>query len=506
MNIAMLLPSLLLLCGQLSAADSETAALNRLGATVEQDPSLPAVVSYKMKNGLQLLILRKDFVPTISFTMLFRAGNVDSPKDKTGLAHLFEHMAFKGTKKINSKNYSKERKMLERVDEAAGRLIAEQYSDSPDQHRLEELSGMLKKAQEEAEKYIEKDEYWKIYNTLGEYGMNAMTSADYTGYVVSLPSSRLEAWMAIESDRFRNPVLREFYKERDVVMEERRMGEAEPGRVIWEALLSASFSAHPYGQPVIGWMDDIKRLTRKDAENFYSRYYVPNNATLAIVGDVNPAEVIKLAEKYFSAWKKSELPEQHYTKEPEQKGERRVEINFKASPSIMAGFHNPGMTHPDMPALIMASEVLSNGKTGRFYKNLVDGKGLALYASSYPSMPGSRYPGLFTIAAAPKAPHTPEELDAAVMEEIKKLASEPPTRWEMDKILNNYDAEMIKQLESNSGIGMNLAHSQQIMGDWRYDWKLASALRKVTPEEVSDAAARYLVPSNRTVVFLREGK
>lgn len=499
-----LLPLLMLCCAPLYAAGGPKDGALPPGASVETDPKYPPVVSYTLKNGLKLLILEKKFVPTISFTMLFKAGNVDGQQGKTGLAHLMEHMAFKGTKTINSAGYDKEKPALDKVEKAAKALIAEEASAKPDPKKVAELRKALEDAEKEADKLIVKDEYWKIYNSLGENSMNAMTSTDYTGYVVSLPASRLEAWMVIESDRFKNPVLREFYRERSVVMEERRMGEADPNRLMWETLISNAFVAHPYHNPTIGWMDDLQRLTRTDAEEFYRQFYVPNNATLAVVGDVNASEVIKLAEKHFGGWQRRELPDRTYTKEPPQKSEKIINVFFKAKPAVRVGFKNPGMDHPDIFPLIMASEVLSNGKTARFYRNLVEGKQLALYAASGASTPGNRYPSLFVLVGAPKAPHTPEELDAAMMEEIARLKTEPPTQWELDKILNNYEAEMIKQLESNSGLGMNLAQNEQIMGDWRYDWKVGAELRKVKPEDIVRVAEKYLTRDNRTVVYLKE--
>ncbi len=502
MRLSFFLPCLLLFCQPAAAKDAPGGVPS--GASVETDPKYPPVVSYTLKNGLKLLILEKKFVPTISFTLVFKVGNVDGQQGKTGLAHLMEHMAFKGTKTINSAGYEKEKIALDKVEAAAKAMITEESSEKPDLAKIEELRKALDAAEKEADKLIVKDEYWKLYNTLGESGMNAMTSTDYTGYVVSLPSNRLESWMAIESDRFKNAVLREFYRERSVVMEERRMGEADPNRVMWETLVSNAFIAHPYHNPTIGWMDDLKRLTRTDAETFFKTFYVPNNATLAVVGDVNPAEVIALAEKYFSGWQSRPLPARTYTKEPAQKSEKIVNVFFKAKPALRMGFHNPGMSNPDIYAIMMACEVLSNGKTGRFYKNLVEGQEVALNAGAYAYFPGNRYPSLTVIAAAPKAPHTIEELDAALLGEIEKLKKEPPTQWELDKILNTYEADMIKQLESNPGLGMSLAQNEEILGNWKYDWKTGEELRKVTPEDISKAAAKYLTRDNRTVVFLKE--
>ena len=503
MKPAILLPLMAMMCAPLYGAETAAPA-EQLGATIEKDAKFPPVVSYTMKNGLRLLILEKKFVPTISFTMIFKVGNVDGTPGKTGLAHLFEHMAFKGTKTINSTGYEKEKLALEKVETAAKAVIAEEVKAAPDLPKLDELRKKLAEAEKEADTMIVKDEYWKLYNELGESGMNAMTSTDYTGYVVSLPANRLEAWMIIESDRFKNAVLREFYRERSVVMEERRMGESDPNRLQWETLFTNAFAAHPYHNPTIGWMDDLKRLTRTDADQFFKAFYAPNNATLAVVGDVKPEEVIKMAEKYFASWEKRQLPERNYTKEPPQKSEKRINVFFKAKPSLRMGFHNPGYADPDIYGLLMLSEILSNGKTSRFYRNLVEGKQLALYANSGHSTPGDRYPSLFVILAAPKAPHTVEELEDAIIEEVNKIKKEPPTLKEMEKVINNYEASLVRQLESNSGLGMSLANNQQVLGDWKFDWKVGDELRKLKPEDVSRVAAKYLTRDNKTIVFLRE--
>jgi len=510
MKISALLPILLLCCAPLYSQEQKGTVLPP-GAAVEKDPKFPPVVSYTLKNGLRLLILEKKFVPTVSFTMIFKVGNVDGQPGKTGLAHLFEHMAFKGTKTINSTGYEKEKFSLEKVEIAAKEMIAEESKTTPDLPKLEALRKKLAEAEKEADTMIVKDEYWKLYNELGESGMNAMTSTDYTGYVVSLPANRLEAWMIIESDRFKNAVLREFYRERSVVMEERRMGESDPNRLMWETLFTNAFMAHPYHNPTIGWMDDLKRLTRTDADQFFKTFYAPNNATLAVVGDVKPEEVIKMAEKHFASWENRPLPERNYTKEPPQKSEKRINVFFKAKPSLRMGFHNPGYENPDIYGLLMLSEILSNGKTSRFYRNLVEGKQLALYANSGHSTPGDRYPSLFVILAAPKAPHTVEELEDAIMEEIDKLKTPPQKeedlsklKWEMEKVINNYEAALVRQLESNAGLGMSLANNQQILGDWKFDWKVSEELRKLKPEDISRVAAQYFTRDNKTIVFLRE--
>lgn len=499
-----ILPVLLLCCAPLRAADGAKMQDLPPGTQIESDPKYPPVVTYTLKNGLKLLILEKKFVPTASFAMAFRVGNVDCPSGKTGLAHVFEHMAFKGTKTMNTSDYGKEKAVLARIEETAKALIAEESRAAADPAKVKELREKLSSLEKEAGKYIVDAEFAGTYDRLGSSEMNAYTYVDETVYQVSLPASRLEAWMIMESDRFKNPVLREFYKERSVIMEERRRSEANPGQVAMENLYASAFKAHPYRNPTLGWMDDLKKLTRTDAENFYATFYVPNNATLAIVGDVRPAEVIRLAEKYFGDWKPHALPQTEYTVEPEQKAEKRMTVFFDTKPRLYMGFHNPGENHPDMPALIMLAEVLSNGKTGRFYRNLVEGKQLVLGAGANASGMMSRYPSLFTIVAFPKAPHTSAEAEAAVWQEIDALKTAPPTAWEMEKVLNNYEADVVRSLEGSLDLATSLSRGDRISGDWKYNWKLLEQLKALKPEDISAAARKYLTRGNYTEVELAQ--
>lgn len=503
MKLSYFLPCLLMFCQPAFAKDAPGKDLPA-GAAMETNPKYPPVLTYTLKNGLKLLILEKKFVPTVSFAMTFRVGNVDCPSGKTGLAHVFEHMAFKGTKVMNTSDYGKEKVILDKIEVTAKKMIAEEsLGDKADPKKIQDLREELAGLEKAADAYAVNAEFTSTFEKIGANGLNAYTTVDETVYHMSLPADRLEAWMVMESDRFKNPVLREFYKERSVIMEERLRAEADPGNVLFENLSAAAFKAHPYKNPTLGWMDDLKKLSRTDAEDFYARYYVPNNATLAVVGDVKPAEVIRLAEKYFSGWQARELPSAAYTVEPAQDAEKRVSVFFNANPALEMGFHNAGENHPDTPALIMLSEVLSNGKTGRFYHNLVEGKQVALYAGSYHAI-ASRYPSLFLIAAAPKAPHTSAELETAVWDELDSVKKTPPTPWEMEKILNNYEADMIRGLESNMDLAKSLSRDDRIMGDWKYNWKLLEQLKKVTPEDVSKAAAKYLTRANYTLVEITQ--
>lgn len=490
--------------GAYAMNEKKEETLKKMGARIETDPLYPPVISYQLKNGLKILILEKKVIPTVSFTMMFKVGNVDNKQGQSGLAHLFEHMAFKGTQKIGTKDYKKEKEVLDKINLIYEEISKENKKAVPNIEKIKRLKEEAEKLEKDAEEYQIREEFWKIYNKLGQHDMNAFTSTDYTGYVVELPSDRIESYFIIESDRFKNPVLRDFYKERSVVLEELRMGKSDPNRISWEALLSHAFVAHPYHNPTIGWEDDVANLTVKDAENFYKMFYGPNNATLAIVGDVDAVNVIKLAEKYFSSWKPVNIPDTNYTKEPPQNSEKIIKVFFPARPTLRIGFKNPGINSPDMPALIVASEILSNGNTSRLYKQLVEEKQMALYIGSYHSTPGDRYPSLFVMVSAPKGDITVEQLDNEIMDEIRKLKDNPPTKWEIEKVINNYEMSLVTSLEKNLDFARILSYNEQIMGDWKFSWKQLNDIKKVTPDDIVRVVEKYLTRENRTAVYLLE--
>jgi predicted Zn-dependent peptidase len=505
-NMKVFLIILSMSIGVFAMDNSKIEELKKLNAYVETSTKYPPVIYYKLKNGMKLLIYEKKFAPVVSFTMMFKVGNVDNIQGQTGLAHLFEHMAFKGTDKIGTRNWSKEKEILEKIDSIYEEINKEDKKPNKDEEKIKKLKEEAAKLENEAEKYQVREEFWKIYNELGQNQMNAFTSTDYTGYVVSLPSDRIESYFIIESDRFKNPVLRDFYKERSVVLEELRMNKSDPSRVSWENLFSHSFVAHPYHNPTIGWEDDVMHLTRKDAIEFYKKFYLPNNATLAIVGDVDPIKVIKLAEKYFGDWQSGIVPDQNYTKEPPQNAEKIIKVYFPSKPMLKIAFKNDGINADDMPALIVASEILANGNTSRLYKKLVEEKKMALYIGSHHSTPGNRYPSLFIIASAPKGNTTVEELDNEIMKEIENFPSNPPTDWEIQKVINNYEISILKDLESNLEFAQTLAYNEQILGDWKFSWEMIEKIKKVKSDDVVKAVQKYLQRNRRTAVYLLEEK
>ena len=456
------------------------------------------MTKFTLSNGLKFLVLERHESPVISFHIYADVGAVDEVKGITGLAHLFEHMAFKGTKTIGTKNYKAEAGAMAVMDNLFDQIKVElRKGDKADESKLEELRNQFKQAQEEAQKYIVHDEYEEIYTREGASGFNAYTGQDATQYIISLPSNKIELWMSLESDRFANPVLREFYKERDVVMEERRMMENSPSGRLSEEFNAIAYLAHPYGDSVIGHMSDIRTLTRSEAESFFSKYYCPSNLTIAMVGDVNPQEVKHLAEKYFGRIPSGPKPEPVETEEPPQLGERRVVIEDPSQPLVWIGYHQPNVNHPDNAVFQVISVIMSSGRTSRLYKSLITEKKIAITARA--GLSWSKYPGLFNFLAAPAKGHTNKECEEAIYAEIEKLKTEPVLPEELTKAKTHVRANLIRQLAYNDGLAESLTFYEVVTGDWRNLFEELNKIEQVNEKDIQRVASEYFTRKNRTV-------
>ncbi|MBW3622986.1 MAG: insulinase family protein [Armatimonadetes bacterium] len=467
------------------------------------------VVEHTLKNGMKFFFLQRKEAPVFSGVINFRVGGVDEHVGITGLAHMFEHMAFKGTHVLGTRDLAKERAIMQRADEAAERLRRYLATPNPDPAQIAKLRAEITRIEGEARPFIVNDEFDEIYSRNGATGLNAFTARDITSYYVSLPSNRFELWALMESQRLATPVLREFYAERDVVAEERRLRtETQPDGKLDEAALATAFLAHPYGSPTIGWMSDILNLTRPAALKFRETYYAPNNAVAAVVGDIDPKVAIPIVEKYFGSIPAGPPPPPVLTKEPPQEGERRVEVRFDAQPQLTMLYHKPNAPAREDYVFDVIDGVLTGGRTSRLYRKLVQEKQIAASVGSYVSNPGSRYPNLFTIEALPRAPHTAEEVAQAIQEELDRLKTEPVTPEELQKVKNNAVAMSIYSLNSNTGLAQQLASDQIIIGDWRYSLRWSDVIQKITAEDVMRVAKQYLNRSNRTtgVIVPTEGQ
>ena len=461
------------------------------------------VTEFTLPNGLHFIVVERHNAPVVSFHTYANVGSVDDPGGQTGLAHMFEHMAFKGTPTIGTKNWPEEKKALDAIDAAYVRFDAEKSKGHlADPEKLKKLEQAVDAAIDNAEAYVEENEYDRVVESNGGLDMNAGTSEDSTEYYYNFPENRVELWFLLESSRFLQPVFREFYKERDVVREERRMRvESSPQGKLIESLAAVAFSAAPYRNMPGGWASDIDNFRRPDAERFYKEYYVPGNINIGIVGDVRPAEVKRMAEKYFGRLPARPLPVIKLTDEPEQEGERRVSVASPAQPFMIIGYKRPDQYSKDDAALDVLSEILSGGRTSMMYKDMVRDKQIALAAGAESTFPGGKYPGLFLFYAAPSTGHTVDENEKEMIRVIEQAKNEKADDAALKRVRTKLRAELIRKLASNSGLAGEVTTYYANFGDWRKLFTELEDYDKVTSEDVQRVARTYLVANHRTVAY-----
>src|SRR5579871_954897 len=416
------------------------------------------VTEFTLPNGLHFIVAERHEAPVVSFHTYVNVGSVDDPSGETGLAHMFEHMAFKGTRTIGSKNWPEEKKALDAIEGVYDRLDQEKRKGfHSDPKKIQALESELKQAIAKADSFVEENEYDRIVESNGGVGLNASTAEDSTNYFYSFPSNRIELWFLLESERFMQPVFREFYKERDVVREERRMRvESSPQGKLVEALLATAFEAHPYRNMPGGWASDIDNFRRTEAEAFYRIYYTPNNITIGIAGDVNPAEAKRMAEKYFGRLPRGPVPPLVRTVEPKQEGEKRVAVASPAQPFLAMAYKRPDQYSKDDATLDVLSDILSGGRTGIIYRELVRDKKIALAAGSQASFPSGKYPSLFLFFVVPATGHTIEENEKAAREIIERVKKEKIDPESLERVKTKLRAALIRKLDNNSGLASEL--------------------------------------------------
>jgi predicted Zn-dependent peptidase len=463
------------------------------------------VTEFTLPNGMRFLIIERHEAPVVSFHTYANVGSVDDPSGETGIAHMFEHMAFKGTPTIGSKNWPKEKAALAHIEVVYDKLDQEKRKGfRSDPKKIAAIEAELKDAIATADSFVEENEYDRIVESNGGVGMNAGTGEDSTNYYYSFPENRMELWFYLESERFLHPVFREFYKERDVVREERRMRvESSPQGKLVEALLATAFEAHPYRVMPGGWASDIDNFRETEAEGFYKKYYTPGNITIGIAGDVNPTVAKQMAEKYFGRLSKAPLPPLVRTVEPVQEGEKRVSVESPAQPFIAIAYKRPSQYSPDDPALDVLSDILSGGRTGLIYKDLVRDKKIALAAESQDGFPGGKYPNLFLFFVIPSTGHSLEENEKAlyaIIEHVKKDKVDDAT---IARVKIKLRAEVIRKLDSNSGLASELCTYAVNFGDWRKLFTQLQEYDKVTADDVVRVAKKYLIENSRTVAYTK---
>jgi predicted Zn-dependent peptidase len=461
----------------------------------------------KLPNGLTLMICERPEAPVFSFFTLVDAGSAQDPMGRTGLAHMFEHMAFKGTDKIGTTDYAAEKGALAKVETAYAAYIQERDKNvGRDESKLKDLDKAWKAAIADADKFVKPNEFGKIVEQNGGEEMNANTSYDETAYHYSMPENRLELWAYLETERFLHPVLREFYKERNVVIEERRMRtDSNPTGRLLEQFNAAAFEAHPYHRPTVGWMADLNSFSATDAQAFFEKYYVPSNMVVAIAGGVSAAKDMPILEKYFGRLPARSQPDEETTTEPPQNSERKVVLKEHAQPLYLEGYHRPDYRSKDDAVFDAITDLMSEGRTSRLYRALVRDKKIASFSAGFSGLPGIKYPHLFAFYAFPLPGHTTQEVADAIHAEIDRLKKEDISDDELKMIKTRTKANLIRGLADNEGLASQLATYQTRYGDWRELFHSVEHIDQVTKADIRRVANSTFVDTNRTIGVIETG-
>jgi len=488
-----------------------------VAALIAAAPLLAQTVPVKehtLSNGMRLLLVERHDKPTVSAAWIVRAGSANEKPGMTGVAHLFEHMMFKGSKIIGTTNITRDLEINAAQDKIQAEIrkeesilrkkeLAGEISDmrdpkfrSPNHQKLvEEMEKLVK----EQQALLVKDEFSKIYTQAGGTGLNAFTYQDATCYIMTVPSNRLELWSWMESERLFQPVFREFYKERDVVGEERRLRtESTPTGKFEETFEAMVWMAHPYHWPVIGWPSDVSSLTREQANEFFATYYAPNNLTTVLVGDFKSDEAIALCERYFGRIPTNPkgVPE-IITLEPKQLAEKRMNAEAETTPTAEIVFKAVPAGHKDNNAMEVLASML-NGRSGRLYKALVEQQKVATQVRA--NMQGMKYGGTFGITGMAAADHTPEEVEKAIYRELEKIQKDGVTEQELRKAKNQAQANSFRRLEDNLGLTIQLAIADATTG-YKAFLEDPAKTEAVTLADVQRVAKEYFVKENRNVAI-----
>ncbi|PSB21723.1 insulinase family protein [Phormidesmis priestleyi ULC007] len=459
------------------------------------DRVIDRVTEFKLDNGLKFIVLERHEAPVVSFLTYANVGGADEPDKKTGVAHFLEHLAFKGTTRIGTENYQAEKPLLDRLDQ-----LAEQLQKDTEKTTRDRLQKEFDQTEASAGKLARQNEFGRIVEQAGGVGLNANTSSEATRYFYSFPSNKLELWMSLESERFLEPVFREFYKEKAVILEERRLRtENSPIGQMIEVFLDAAFKVHPYRRPVIGYDQDIRNLTRPDVQQFFDTHYTPNNLTIAIVGDVNPVEVERLAQTYFGRYHAQPKPPEVTAIEPPQTQTRAVTLKLNSQPWYLEGYHRPQLSHPDSVVYEAIASLLSDGRTSRLYKSLVEEKQVALTAQGFNGFPGDKYPTLIMFYALTAPGKSVDDVSTALRLEIERLKTEPVSAQELDRVKTQARAGLLRSLDSNSGMAESLLEYEIKTGSWRNLFKQVDAIAAITPADIQRVSQATFTSQNRTI-------
>ncbi len=462
------------------------------------DRALNRISEFTLDNGMKFIVMERHQAPVISFMTYVKAGSADEEEGKTGAAHYLEHLAFKGTSRIGTTDYEAEHVWLGRLDDLFEQI--KQAEMDGDAAALEELTEQFEEAKMQASQYVIQNQYGQIVDQAGGVGLNATTSADETRYFYSFPSNKLELWLSVESERFLEPVFREFFEEKEVILEERRMRiDNSPVGTMIEQFLATTFPSHPYGRPIIGYEEDLQAMTRQDVRDFFESYYTPDNMICAVVGDVDLQQVKELAERYFGRFTARSRAVTQVASEPVQTAPREITLTLPTQPWYFEGYRVPSVRDADHLTYQMMGAILVGGRTSRLYKTLVEEQQLALAVQNLTDFPGNRFENLMVLYALTAPNHTIDDIQRAIAAELERMRAELVSVEELDRVKTQWRASLLRSLDSNRGMASLLPSFEAKTGSWQNLFEDLKAIDAITPDDILAAAQQTFQPNNQTI-------
>ncbi len=480
------------------------------------------VQSFTLDNGMLFLVVERPATPQVALRLAIRAGSALEETGKTGIAHLLEHMLFKGTKNFGSLDHEMDLELQNRIEAAYQIVLAEQKKRQPNTALIEKKTAEMEALRREVQKIYVPQAFSAQLGKNGAVGVNAFTTKDQTQYVASVPSDMLEQWFSIASEQIFEPAWREFYVEKEVVQREWAFRYInDPGGAAWLDLATTAYTAHPYRNPVIGWKSDMEKYATGDAVAFHKKYYNPSNTVCVLVGDVTLGKARQLAKSYFERYPSGHRAPESVTREPLQRGPRKNVRYLKGArtPLVRVGFHGARMGTDDFYALDAMTMILSHGRSARMNQEIIY-QGLAQSAWAY--NPDNRYAGMIILGGTPNEPQLAkqqggsdkakqqaylkacQDLEELLLAQLEKMKTQLVDPRELQRIKKLNQRDFIDRMRSNEGLAGTLATLEVQIG-WEYLRHYLENLDKVTPERIQAAAKKYVSADNRTSVYVIPG-
>ncbi len=456
-----------------------------------------------LENGAKVLLLQDDSAPIVHCVTMANVGGVDEVPGITGIAHFLEHLAFKGTQTIGTTDYQAEKVILDQEDAIFDKLLLAKKDGN--EELVASYQAQLDELEVQASEFVVNNEFSQLYTQNGGRNFNAGTSKDYTMYQISLPANKLELWFALESDRFTNPVFREFYKERQVILDERLMREENSAQgQLMKRMMSTAYKVHPYRFTTIGEKEDIEQITRQDVKDFFNKYYGAKNLTFILYGDFSQEQAIKFSKQYLNAIPSREKSHPITELEPQQTEERRFTVDYDASPMVMISYHVPAASHADTPALEAFASIFGQTETSPLMKTLVYDKKLALYAYSFTGLPGSKYNNLFSIMFAPNSGVDVEDCIAQADSVLATFLAEGVSEKQLSSYRKNSKKSYLSRLDTGIYLPIQLGMVNVTTGDYKDLFSTLEQIDNLKTNDIIKVAKKYLISTNRSVGILEK--